>query len=423
MSREQEIREAQKVLLDGVDVIINDCYVLAKVQNRPIADGNHDGHYAVADFFDTIAIDLTIIKAISIAVINSNPSKKVVKAFEITPEYASIGWLIRTSRSLRKAQKNILITIKYFKARKNVDDLNYIFEKNAEIDYLICIYFLLNSIIHLVKSSKKIKRKAVSSFEPNFCSYCWRLVNKREINEASGYCGDSSANNNYSMHYCLVHHPNKTGSKYYHDKRIFNKVFEFLDDDFKNSVIRVDDDDAILLHHLMRRFAPRTHIRKLNECSWRECASIILEISKENYLLAYDKIHNIQIENQVSWKEWFLAVIKSLDDSQSKNDLLNWRNTCISWGIKSDEQGHKNYFIGGHVLLHVLRRYEAAEKIKHAELQNKMAKKMTPIKSTIIDLVIEGRMSQNKINANKIAGELNITRAYVYKVIKEFDLL
>lgn len=308
MSIEQKIREAQESLSDNVSRVINKVHKLSKEQGRPIADGIFDDHFVVSDLFDMVTIDSAISEAICLAMKASNASKTLVKAFEIAPDDASIGWLIRNSKSVLKAQKVVLMTVDYFKIRRNDDDLIYTFEKNAEIDYLKSLHFHLNSIRNLVTSSKKIKRKTVSHVS-DFCDLCWRLANKRDVIDASGYDGDSSGNKFYSMRYCLEHHPQRSATKYYHDRRVFIRIFESLDDEFKKSVIRLEGDDKISLHHIINKFALRTHIKKLNECSWKECACIILEISKKITHVLMIKYIMFQLKTNPHGRDGFLLLL------------------------------------------------------------------------------------------------------------------
>lgn len=87
-----------------------------------------------------------------------------------------------------------------------------------------------------------------------------------------------------------------------------------------------------------------------------------------------------------------------------------------------DERDLTKGLIGGHVLLNVLRRYEAVSKINEREQQGNSVKNITPRKEKIIELVNEQKKKNKKINVSKISVQLKISRTYVYDVIKEFDL-
>ncbi|MDH1899484.1 helix-turn-helix domain-containing protein [Aeromonas caviae] len=444
MPIDQRLTVAKARLSDEVNKIIDESSQLSKEQKRPIASGPYKNHFVVADFFDSVILDATISKAICDAVKTSNASKSLKNSFKHEPADASLGWLIRNSKTILKAQEVVLIAIKYFRRRVYDDSLITSIGNKSEINYLKELHFHLGLIINLVKSSKMIKRRTVT-YSPDFCELCWRLVNKSETIRLSGHEDDK--NQNYSMRYCLEHHPKKSATKYYRDRSAIVSAFDRLDDEFKDNIIYINKctkQNYISLSQIISKFAPRTIIKDFNGHSWKDCANSILQTSKEFYPSAYEKINNVSIDKLPSWKDWFLAVIQELDTSSSKSpespespespkssksskssnsDISNWNDTCIAWKLKSDEQDFTKDLVGWGVLLNVLRRYEAVSKINEIKSNQKASKRITPIKNKIIELVNEQKEKHNKITVSKISKQLNISRAYVYNVIKELNLL
>ncbi|MFM5518990.1 hypothetical protein [Aeromonas dhakensis] len=423
MSIDQRLTMAKARLSDEVNKIIDESSQLSKEQKRPIASGPYKNHFVVADFFDSVILDATISKAICDAVKTSNASKSLKNSFKHEPADASLGWLIRNSKTILKAQEVVLIAIQYFRRRVYDDSLTTSIGNKSEINYLKELHFHLGLIINLVKSSKIIKRRTLT-YSPDFCELCWRLVNKSETITLSGHEGDE--NKNYSMRYCLEHHPKKSATKYYRDRSAIVSAFDRLDDEFKDNIIYINKctkQNYISLPQIISKFAPRTIIKDFNEHSWKDCANSILHTSKEFYPSAYEQIKNKSIDKEPSWKDWFLAVIQALDTSSSKSDISNWNDTCITWKLKSDEQDFTKDLMGWGVLLNILRRYEAVSKINEIKSNQKASKRITPIKNKIIELVNEQKEKNNKITVSDISKQLNISRAYVYNVIKELNLL
>lgn len=73
-------------------------------------------------------------------------------------------------------------------------------------------------------------------------------------------------------------------------------------------------------------------------------------------------MNNISVEEISSWKEWFYAVINSLDPSGM--DASSWVDADIDWRGMPDDQAATSLEVGENVLLNIIHRYESVNNIK-----------------------------------------------------------
>lgn len=436
MTEFKRLRLAREHLVSDVRQIIHDSYELSKSQGKPISDGNFDGHFSAADFFNSVIIDPQIKIVITAAItiegckeykssVKSKTLKELSNSIESIPVDLSIGGLLKCVKNLRKAKWCILIAERYLKNIPVNEQSFSIDVKNAKIDYLIDLYHCFESILVLVRKSKACQRETDGYFL-EYCALCWRLVNKYKfLNFADS--------DNYSVYYCLEHHPTFNKQKHERAKSALAAAMRQSDHEMKEIFIKPNKNNNSLkpltLYRATATFAKKIVIATLETdtvvFSWRERVGFIVELAKRDYPYAAKLITTISINELSSWQEWFYAVINALD--ASKNDASSWNDSCVGWGKMSDDMASYSPEVGADVLLNILRRYESVCNI------NTMARPRGPQKGAVkknenligeIECLAKIQLMKNgKINGAQITRDIiegtgkNVSRQHIHKVI------
>lgn len=400
MTEIKRLKLAREHLVSDVRQIIHDSYELSKSQGKPISDGNFDGQFSAADFFNSVIIDPQIKIVITAAItiegckkykssIKSKTLMELSNSIESTLVDLSIGWLLKCVKSLRKAKWCILIAERYLKNIPVNEQSFSIDVKNAKIDYLIDLYHCFESILVLVRKSKAYQRETDGYFL-EYCALCWRLVNKYKFLNFD----DSD---NYSEHYCLEHHPTFNKQRHERAKSALAAAMRKSDHEMKGIFIKLKNNDnknslkPLTLYRATATFAKKTMIATLETDTvvflWRERVGFIVELAKRDYPHASKLITTISINELSSWQEWFYAVINALD--ASKNDASSWDDSCPGWEEMSDDIASYSPAVGADVLLNILRRYESVCNI------NTMLRPRGPQKGAVKKMTI----SLEKLNA------------------------
>ncbi|MGL5488576.1 MAG: hypothetical protein ACRDC6_20120 [Shewanella sp.] len=440
------LNDAIMQLSKKVDEIINDS---SNLNNNQISDGYFKNHVPVADFFDSVFIDHRIIRLIDIINSESNEHNQTKNPTWTKNTSVSIGDFLRKYKRIQKAKDITLRAIKLFKMHRFDNSMLQNWNGSSEKDYLEGFYILLGDIKNFTKSSKKIKRKTYD-YTPDLCAFCWRLVNKVE------FIGDSKRESEsqkieegrvrghyYSKHYCFEHHPKRKNSKYHHAKYSLLSAIKKLDYNFGNFLPVPGENNEItpdLFYSATARFVKKVHIinSKENEhevSDWRERANLIKETANKYYHNAFLQIQNVNVNDFKSWKDWFYAVIQSLDSpiksdyqkvSSEEKDASTWDSTFTEWEKKQNADAVASDSIGEDVLLNILHRFECVSKINSVPQprgpQKGTVKKNDVLRETLMQLANEKIENGMKINGSQIARDLGISRQRVSKLLKEMGV-
>lgn len=412
ISRFHELRKAQVQLIDAVKKSIENAYEFSQSENTAISDGPYSGQIAADSFFDDVNIDSRMCEVIRRANAGS---------LKTTARDISFGQLLRDAKSISNAKEWIRKTDEYLRSDMlNHEELTYFKLRDAEIDYTKELYHCLELVFILVRKSKK-KQRNDDSYFLEYCALCWRLVHKQ--NNQNLY--DST---DYSTSYCLVHHPKKSVYEHKKARAALISAVDKSDHEMRDMFIRRKNDLSLnprILYRATAIFSDKPSRVELEAHrtgnSWVDSARLIIEISKIHFPRASVVLNAIPINKLSSWKEWFYAVINSLDSSGT--DKSNWEE---AWGNLPNDQAATSLEVGENVLLNIIHRYESANNIKNMKQPRGPKAGSVPkndeLRASIIFLAAQQMAENNKIDAAEIGRKLNKSRERIRVLLKELGI-
>ncbi len=351
-------------LKDQTEADLREALACSKASNKALVARETPGKHCIVDFlFARIPGDI-------IDVLNERAPLADAENMETGP--ITLGELIRKTGSLGK-------TI------KRVDYSRYVLKRiwsEEKADYLAELLFLLQQVKAVILESRDISSGS-SPKHQEYCTLCWRLVNKyRLVNYENSLISSSL--------YCCVHHPK--GVEKVHKRAVRrlttasksrNTEFDIWVQEALASGKTPRATKANLRSRLKFSFAdlPSPSIKgPLFQPveTWHERRDQILSLAAECYPETSKCISGISGTN---WESWFLGVIRQLDKSGiakikvklsgeelakfsrlENQDFENWESSDDFKLVRNEPSVESTYdsdLTGWSVLLAIFHRHEA----------------------------------------------------------------
>tara|TARA_Y100001937_G_scaffold89915_1_gene121608 strand:- start:2238 stop:3368 length:1131 start_codon:yes stop_codon:yes gene_type:complete len=325
-----------------------------------ISASHKENSLSIINILQPVTLNSMLLEQASTAVFENRS-----EFFVLDSKNTSLGKLIEECGSFKSAKE---------KVEALIHNLKRSFIEPEVIDYFEEVRFCLEVSSKYIRESAGVKRTADTHFQ-DFCSLCWRLVNKYKYLNFS----DSEF---FSQHYCIEHHPKANPSNYAkvrqklirevkrHGLSVALESKDFLDSndalDLIDNIKTLNRDSVS--RHLYRLFdslADRPNYKKYDlllrsSNSWHEFAEVITQEVIIDYPTTAAVLPDIDISAYNNWAEWFLAIIEALG---TREDTGVWYDS----GICPKTAKHKSHLaisnnIGWRVLLKVISRYDAYQK-------------------------------------------------------------
>jgi hypothetical protein len=417
-----EYQSASNQLVEKTKEALESAIVFCKNSGKTITVREKVGSISISQSLDSVSLDN---KAIAEA--RANLDIFTLSILDSNSKILSIGMLIRSWRSLKKTRENIANVIA---------SLEQYYLNDSLVNYFKELEFCLELSSTAIKQSKNFKRSSNDHFQ-EYCSLCWRLVNKYKFL-------NYEESKDYSNYYCKIHHPKRNVNKYHKTR---NKLLIAIKNRAKaddiNFIIKVDKREwsrasySRNLYQRLHSFAAKPNKIKMQKMelnlsktsSWSEFSDTLLREVATLYPAAYSKVKHCNADLLQSWGEWFLEIIQLLDDSDT--DIDNWLDSNDPSEFKNyephlDLNNEAAYIFGWRTLLNIFSRYQASHNI--ANLKNSKGPKKNKVpKNNKLRLEIQKKakafiVEGKKINGAQIARELNISRERVSVILKELKL-
>lgn len=402
--------------MNGEDLIQNfreassNAYEYSQKHGKPLSMTPTGKDIEVTQFFDTVDIALNICM-----LINRN-----IKGLNYVNKKFSVGKFLRKAKTIKKSKLIVNKSEEILREDILIDDYE---RRDSEIDYLKNLYHCLETISVLIKKSRRVHRRK-SSYFPEYCAFCWRLINKNMILNYS-----ESAD--YSAYYCLIHHPKKSDANYHKARTSLIsalKNISALNDEYISRYLNKDLNPRFFYKATARfskKHKPRDKNNQIADADdWKNSINYILTTTNNNYPYASKAINQIDLNKVNSWKGWFYSVINALDPTGQ--DSSSWDDANEKWNQASDYETVQSPYTGETVLLNILHRYEATCQIKAMPQprgpKSGQVKKNNKLRLEIKKIAEQQLISKNKINAQEIARKLGLTRQRINVLLKELGL-
>ena len=407
-----DYRNRSKELVQDVRRVLLDAIKDTSQKGISITVRRQGDSVLLHEVLSTIKIDKEIFEYLT-----SVPSKKKHK--ELTKCY-SVGELLRVYSSLKQVKAHIDAAI---------SDIRAMALEPEQIDYLRELYHCYAFSEATLKASRRTKRTKDKHFQ-EYCSLCWRLIFK--------YQYLNLGQDNYSNHYCIVHHPKQNDNIYHRDRtRLISAVTkrgrpEELDKiKLISAPLSSRSKSARYLYSLTNTFSeyPREELilfSKNNSKHWQQSIDNLLKITSKYYAEAYIKLQGFNLTNCDSWVSFFSWVIQTLDPDGY--DTESWKETkeLLELANVSDQVSHNSSLISWRTLLRIIHRYQAFYNIAKVP-QPRGPKKGTIPKNEELRLKIKSiaqiqQIEKGRINASQIAIQVNCSNTRVGQLLKEMGL-
>lgn len=353
-------------------------------------------------------------------------------SLDATESKSSLGALLSASHSLKFLMERVKKAIGFLRAtRSKIDSVRDL--QNAQIDYFETIYHCLALCQSALNKSKSNRGRREEHFQ-EFCSLCWRLVDKHN---RMNY-GASS----YSYHYCKKHHPQKGQNSYKSDRR---RLMAALKNDKtthhaeeKRKLLKILSGNSLSrersgrsLHMATGLFSKRGDRvalgRAMESCiNWQQVVKGLTIYAMNNYSDAYGVLKSINVSECSDWVSWFKELINLLDCTGQ--DIKTWKESVdldvkvggssLDFAVEAD--------IGWNTVEIILFRFQCVkniEKIKRSRGPKKGSVATNEVtRAAISKLANQQIVDSGKINASAIARELNLSPQRVSKLLKALEL-
>ena len=348
--------------------------------------------------------------------LTSVPSDKKYKKIK---KCNSVGELLRIHSSLKQVQKHISSAI---------TDIRAMTLEPEQIDYLKELYHCYALSESTLKASRKTKRTDDGHFQ-EYCSLCWRLIYK--------YQHLNLDQTSYSNHYCIVHHPKQNDNIYHRDRtKLISAVKNRSNAEELDKIKFICDPhssrtkSARYLYSLTNTFSkyPREEVITLykNKDAPYEMLDNLLKIAAKHYPESYMKLQDFDLNKCNSWMSFFSWIIQALDPNGY--DVESWKETkeLLEETDVNDQLSHNDSLIDWRSLLRIIHRYQAFHNIAKISQPRGPKKGTVPkdeeLRSRIQSIAEIQLIGQGKINASKIAIQVNRSNVRVGQLLKEMGL-
>jgi hypothetical protein len=377
-----------------------------------------EGNLCLVKILDSVFLDYKFFEEIEYLL-----KKYKVQSLIHSNERCTLGQYILTCRSLKKAKNVALDLLKDIKNRA--------YDENA-VSYIEELIFCIEHSLYVSRRASPIKRTSDQHFQ-EYCSLCWRLVDKHKLIGFSDTEG-------YSFHYCHEHHPSINTNAYH---KVRNKLFRaikhrelneetgLLDDIQKNKLTR--DSSARHVYRLLSKFSKKPPFTKLkaklkSKTSWKEFAQSFLKAIYPYYPAIETVLYAKSLDKCQTWEDWFLDVVVTLGTSA---DLETW-NDCGDIKLMKTYEPHKTkdqnlcMTIGWMALATIFSRYQAHQNIIRLNLK-KGPKNAVPASGlklrAQIKIMANNQIKESgKINAAELGRKIGKSRERVSVLLKELGL-